>query len=225
LDPSVWVVIAAYNEERAIGDVLSGLKPYFPNVVIVDDGSRDATSQIARAHGANVLRHVFNRGQGAALQTGIEFALSRGAPFVATFDADGQHRVQDLQLMRKRLDETGADLALGSRFLGEAIGITTSRRLFLKAATWFELITTGVPLTDAHNGLRLIRRDAALRIRIRQDWMAHASDIIRQIGELKLKYIEVPCTIRYTDYSMAKGQSLLGSLQILKDLLMRELQR
>jgi glycosyltransferase involved in cell wall biosynthesis len=137
-------VIAAYNEERSIADVLSGLKPYFPNVVVVDDGSRDATSQIARANGANVLRHVFNRGQGAALQTGIEFALSRGAPFVATFDADGQHRVQDLQLMRKRLDETGADIALGSRFLGEAIGITTSRRLLLKAAGLFSsLIVEG----------------------------------------------------------------------------------
>jgi glycosyltransferase involved in cell wall biosynthesis len=219
----LWIVIAAKNEERAIGQVLDEVTPTYPNVVVVDDGSTDATGPIANEHGAIVLRHVINRGQGAALQTGIDYALIRGAPSIATFDADGQHSVGDLAVMLARIAETGADVALGSRFLGSAPGMSTQRRLLLKAAVLVQVLTTGVRLTDAHNGLRVFSRAAVQRIRLEQDRMAHASEIIRQIGELDLKFVETPCTIRYTAYSVQKGQKLSGSLNILMDLAIKGL--
>src|SRR5688500_16903207 len=92
----LYIVIAAFNEAKAIGEVVRELLPLYPNVVVVDDGSRDETCDRAHEAGAIVLRHVVNRGQGAALQTGISYALKRGARFVVTFDADGQHRPEDI---------------------------------------------------------------------------------------------------------------------------------
>jgi len=91
----VWVVVAAYNEERRLGETLRGLCAVCPNVVVVDDGSSDGTERVALAHSVWVLRHVVNCGQGAALQTGIDFALRQGAEVVVTFDADGQHAADE----------------------------------------------------------------------------------------------------------------------------------
>jgi len=218
---TVWIVIAARNEELVIGQVVGELRGRFGHVVVVDDGSTDDTGAVARQHGAVVLRHALNRGQGAALQTGLDYALGHGASYVATFDADGQHNPDDIPHMLARMEQEQVDVALGSRFLGQAVGMPAKRRLTLKAATLFQKLSTGLNLTDAHNGLRLFSRAAAKAIRIQQDRMAHASEIVAQIGRQRLKYVEVPCTIRYTEYSMAKGQKLSGSLTILLDLAMR----
>lgn len=217
----VWIVIAARNEATAIGGVVRELLGRFGHVVVVDDGSGDGTGREARRNGAMVLRHVINRGQGAALQTGIDYAVAGGARYIATFDADGQHDPEDVAVMLRRLEEERADIALGSRFLGRTVGMPGLRRWTLKAATAFQKLTTGMDLTDAHNGLRLFSRRAAQAIRIHQDRMAHASEIVAQIGRKRLRYVEVPCTIRYTEYSMRKGQKLSGSLRILLDLAMR----
>jgi|KBSSwiStaDraftv2_1062776.scaffolds.fasta_scaffold208553_2 glycosyltransferase involved in cell wall biosynthesis len=218
---SVWIVIAARNEETAIGQVVAELRDRYEHVVVVDDGSTDRTNEVARQNGAHVLRHAINRGQGAALQTGMNYAVEHGARFVVTFDADGQHNPDDIPVMLARLEQGRADVALGSRFLGSAVGMPLQRKLTLRLATLFQKLTTGMDLTDAHNGLRLFSRRAAEAIRIQQDRMAHASEIIAQIGRLGLRYVEVPCTIRYTEYSIAKGQRLSGSLTILLDLAMQ----
>jgi len=218
---SVWIVIAARNEETAIGQVVAELRDRYEHVVVVDDGSTDRTNEVARQNGAHVLRHAINRGQGAALQTGMNYAVEHGARFVVTFDADGQHNPDDIPVMLARLEQGRADVALGSRFLGSAVGMPLQRKLTLRLATLFQKLTTGMDLTDAHNGLRLFSRRAAEAIRIQQDRMAHASEIIAQIGRLGLRYVEVPCTIRYTEYSIAKGQRLSGSLTILLDLSMQ----
>jgi len=220
-----WVVVPAYREAAVIRRTVAGLRVRFPNVVVVNDGSPDATAEEALAAGAAVVSHPINLGQGAALQTGIAYALSRGAAYVATFDADGQHRVEDLLRMLAILQAEPLDIVLGSRFAGRAPGLSTARRLALKAAVLLTNLTTGVRLTDAHNGLRVMTADAARRIELRQDQMAHASELVAQVGRLGLRFRELPVTITYTDYSVHKGQRLSNGFRILSDLVSGWLQR
>ena len=222
---NVWVVIAAYNEARVIGAVVADVNAAGHRVVVVDDGSNDATADLAARAGAVLIRHPINLGQGAALQTGIEFALAERADVVVTFDADGQHRAADVAGLIDALDRHGADFALGSRFLGEATELPPARRVLLKAATWFTRATTGLRVTDSHNGLRAMTRRGAGRIRLRQNRMAHASEILHQIAASGLTYVEAPVTIHYSAYSLAKGQTLFDALLIVLDLFARRLHR
>lgn len=220
----VFVVIPAYNEGSALGEVVSGLAGRFARIVVVDDGSVDDTAGIAWRAGATVLVHPVNLGQGAALQTGIAYALSKGAAFVVTFDADGQHDADDVPGMIDALAREGAQVALGSRFLeGSSTNATRARRMLLRAATVFTRITTGLKVTDAHNGLRVFSAAGAAAIRIRQNRMAHASEILAQIAANRIPYVECPVHIRYTEYSRAKGQSGFEALNILVDLFMQRL--
>ena len=220
-----WVVVPAWRESGIIRRTVSELRRHFVNVVVVDDGSRDATAAEALAAGAVVVRHSVNLGQGAALQTGIEYALAQGADYVATFDADGQHDVEDLLRMCTAVMSEPLDVVLGSRFAGSAPGMSTVRRVVLKAAIIFTNLTTGLRLTDAHNGLRIFRAAAVRRIELRQDQMAHASELLSQIRRLGLRYRELPVTITYSDYSLRKGQRLSNGFRILSDLVSGWLQR
>lgn len=215
---SIWIVIAAFNEGPAIRTVVADVLAEYPNVLVVDDGSSDDSAEEARAAGATVIHHIVNLGQGAALQTGIKFALARGAAAIVTFDADGQHLVEDIPALARPILDGEAEVALGSRFLGRAENITTAKLITLRLAILFTRLTTGVSFTDVHNGFRCLSPSAARKIRIQQDRMAHASEILDQIALLKLKYVEAPVTIRYTDYSKRKGQRISNSLHILADL-------
>jgi glycosyltransferase involved in cell wall biosynthesis len=218
-DRDVWVVIAAFNEAEVIrGVVAEVVAAGFP-VVVVDDGSRDGTAAAARMPGVVVLRHVINLGQGAALQTAIDYALRRGARHIVTFDADGQHRVEDIPGLIAALDR--ADVALGSRFLGGVEGAGAGRRALLRTATVVSNGMSGMKLTDAHCGLRAFRAGAAPRLRITQDRMAHASELLRKIKTSGLRVVEVPVTVRYTDYSMRKGQRGFAAVRILFDYFFR----
>jgi polyprenyl-phospho-N-acetylgalactosaminyl synthase len=168
-----------------------------------------------------VIRHPFNLGQGAALQTGIDYALAQAAEVIVTFDADGQHRLSDISRLAEALVQERADFALGSRFLGQAPNLPPLRRLVLRAATAFTRLTTGLQLTDTHNGLRAMTRRGAAAIRLRQNRMAHASEWLSQIAASGLRYVERPVTIEYTAYSLAKGQSIADAVLILLDLFAR----
>ena len=221
----VCVVIAAHNEAAAIARVVFGAKRAGYSALVVDDGSGDASAEIARAAGAAVVKHPFNLGQGAALQTGIEYALAGDAQIIVTFDADGQHRVSDISRLTDALVREHADFALGSRFLGQAPNLPPLRRLLLKAATAFTRLTTGLQLTDTHNGLRVMTRRGAAAIRLRQNRMAHASEFLVQIASSGLPCVERPCTIEYTAYSLAKGQRVRDAVLILLDLFARRLYR
>jgi polyprenyl-phospho-N-acetylgalactosaminyl synthase len=216
---AVWVVIPAFNEGPVIGEVVAQVLKLYPHAVVVDDASSDETAAIAAREGAVVLRHPVNLGQGAALQTGITFVLARGAEYIVTFDSDGQHQIADVANMMTALRESGAEVALGSRFCGRLIGAPRFRRFLLKAATLFTMLTTGLKVTDTHNGLRVFTRQAAAKIHIRQNRMAHASEILSQISQYGLRYIEVPVTIKYTEYSLRKGQSIGDAANVLADLL------
>lgn len=213
-----FVVIPAFNEDRVIADVLKEVLGVYPDVILVDDGSTDRTAEIAFEAGAQVLRHPFNLGQGAALQTGIDYAIRNGASLIVTFDADGQHEVGDVATMIGLLERNDADVVLGSRFLGRTDGLARSKRLLLKGAILFTNATSGLRLTDTHNGLRVMRARAARRIRLTQNGMAHASELLHQIAALRLRFIEAPVTVRYSAYSAAKGQAVTGALSILYDL-------
>lgn len=223
--PRVFVVVPAYNEAAAVGGVIGDLKSEFSDVVVVDDGSRDATSVEAKRAGAVVMRHMINRGQGAALQTGIEYSLRHGADVIVTFDADGQHRVEDVHRLVGALRSTGSDVAIGSRFLDLRSNVPALRRAMLRVAAFFMRMVSGVALTDAHNGLRALTRKAAEKIHLTIDGMAHASEIIDQIYSNHLSYTEVPIVVHYTEYSMKKGQSGLAAFRIAFDYLMKRLFR
>jgi len=222
---SVWIVIPAYNEQSTIEQVVSGLRRFYTNIAVVDDSSTDLTAIRARAAGAHVLRHPINLGQGASLQTGIDYALQNGACYVVTFDADLQHRTEDIPPLLEALRERGADFALGSRFLGKATNIDLSRKMLLKAAVLFTRLTTELKLTDVHNGMRAMTRRGASTLQIRQNRMAHASEVLQQIAKSRLPYVEVPVTVEYTPYSKAKGQRLSNSVNIVLELLTGALQR
>ena len=217
----LFVVIAAFNEVASIEPVAREVRTFVPNVVVVDDGSTDGTFDAARRAAKYVLRHVINRGQGAALQTGIEFALRHGARFILTFDADGQHRVEDIPAMLEPIWRGECEITLGSRFLGETINIPSTRRTTLRLAVLFTKIVNRVKLTDAHNGLRAFSRRAAETIHITMDRMAHASEILYNVRRHRLSYAEVPITVRYTEYSQNKGQrGVGGAIEIVTDLIL-----
>jgi len=214
-----WVVIAAYNEGAVIADVVDGVRREGWSVVVVDDGSRDETAAHARSAGVTVVRHAVNLGQGAALQTGIDFALRRGACHIVTFDADGQHAVEDIPALIAALDD--ADIALGSRFLGSVEGATRQRMMLLRTAVLMSNRMSGLRLTDAHCGLRAFRAEIAPHLRITQNRMAHASELLRKTKRSGVRVVEVPCTVRYTAHSMSKGQGGFQAVRILFDYFFR----
>ena len=225
LNTSTWLIIPAYNEAAVIGRVVADVVRRGYKVAVIDDGSTDETGRNAGSAGAVIVIHPINLGQGAALQTGIQFALRQGADYIVTFDADGQHRGADIVGLLDALTTNNADFALGSRFLGSAVAMPPSRRLLLMAATWFTRLTTGLKISDTHNGLRAMTRRGASRIKLRQNRMAHASELLDAIARSGLRYVEVPVTIEYSQYSLAKGQRLADSLRILVDLSAQRLHR
>lgn len=202
-----------------IGEVIRNARAVFPNIVCVDDGSTDASVETAAAAGAIVVKHPINLGQGAALRTGLDYALQdREARYFITFDSDGQHRVEDALAMAERIDSEELDVVIGSRFLDDRTKTGLLKKMVLKTAILFERLSTGVRLSDAHNGLRALNRTAATSIRIVQNRMAHASEIVAEIGRNKLRYAEQPVHVIYTDYSRSKGQSVWNAVNILSDL-------
>lgn len=209
-----WVVVPVFNEAQAAGTVIHELRRTFPNVIAVDDGSSDGSWDVIRAHATFALQHAVNRGQGAALQTGTDFALRRGALRIAHFDADGQHRVGDLVTMATAVASGSCDVALGDRFLG-GTRMSPLRALVIRMAALMHRVTSGIALGDVHNGLRVLSADAARQCELRADRMAHASELIDLIGASKLRVMQFPTTIDYTEYSLAKGQRTSASARIL----------
>ncbi len=202
-----------------MGGVVADLRKEFPNVVCIDDGSSDGSQDVARASGAVVIQHPINLGQGAALQTGFEYALQDPElDCIVTFDADGQHRIEDAKAMVERIRSGEADIVLGSRFLDKRTKLSPAKRVVLKTAAIQSRLATGMDLTDAHNGLRAISPSVASRIHLTQNRMAHASELVHQLAKMQSRYVEHPVEIIYTDYSKAKGQSLLNAVNIVFEL-------
>jgi glycosyltransferase involved in cell wall biosynthesis len=219
----VWIVIPAYNEASVIADVVADVRAVFPNVVCVDDGGRDDTGDRAFAAGAHVVRHPVNLGQGAAIQTGVEYARSRpGAQFFATFDADGQHQVKDVVRMLDRLQTEDLDIVIGTRFADQPPDrMPMLKRLLLPIVAKLSRSSRQLHLTDAHNGLRVFNKTVADGLNLTMNGMSHASEFVSLIVENHWRIAEQPVQILYTDYSMSKGQPLVNGVNIIVDGLLR----
>jgi len=221
----VAIIIPVYNEAKVVKKVIKSVLERYKYVICVDDGSKDSSLLEISKTDAYLVEHPINMGQGAALQTGIEFARQLPVDYFVTFDSDGQHRIQDVKPMLKEIENGEYDIILGSRFLGETVGLKNSKRIILKMAIKFSNITSGLKLTDTHNGLRLFNRKVAEEIQITLPDMAHASEILEIITKKKYKYKEVPVTIEYTDYSKSKGQSIINAVNIGFDTLLRKISK
>ena len=214
----------AFNEASVIGEVIAEVRSVFEHVVCVDDGSHDGTGDRALAAGAHLVRHPVNLGQGAAIQTGVEYARSRpGAAVFATFDADGQHRVKDVVRMIDRLTAEDLDIVVGTRF-GDGrppAAMPWLRRLLFPLIAKLSPASRRLGLTDAHNGLRVFNRTVADGLNLTMSGMSHASEFIALIVENGWRVGEEPVEILYTEYSMSKGQPLVNGVNIVFDGLLR----
>jgi glycosyltransferase involved in cell wall biosynthesis len=219
----VWIVVPAFNEATVIGDVIADVRSVFGNVVCVDDGSRDGTGDTALRAGAHVVRHPVNLGQGAAIQTGVEYARSKpGAAVFATFDADGQHRVKDVVRMIDRLTAEDLDIVIGTRFADHPPEqMPALRRVLFPLIAKLSPSSRKLGLTDAHNGLRVFDRAVADGLNLTMNGMAHASEFVALIVENGWRVAEEPVEILYTDYSKSKGQPLVNGVNIIFDGLLR----
>jgi glycosyltransferase involved in cell wall biosynthesis len=217
----VWVIVRARNEAGTLREVLDRLLAVGYRVVVVDDGSTDATSALAASRGALVVRHAVNIGPGAALTTGLVAALERGAAYVATLDADGQHDVDDLPRLLAPLAAGEADVVFGSRFLRreDRIRVPPARRLLLRGGIVFNALFTGRLLSDAHNGLRAFTRRAAAALDLRETGFAYATELLDQVARRKFRLLEVPVSVSYTRRSLAKGQTGWNAVNIVLDFL------
>ena len=216
----VWIVIPAFNEASVIGDVIADVRSVFDHVVCVDDGSRDDTGDVAWRAGAHAVRHPVNLGQGAAIQTGVEYARQQpGAAVFATFDADGQHRVKDVIRMIDRLSAEDVDLVVGTRFADPGVVSRTPllKRLVLRTAAALSRRSRKLGLTDAHNGLRVFNKKVADGLNLTMSGMSHADEFIALAYENHWRVTEEPVEILYTEYSMSKGQPLLNGVNIIFD--------
>lgn len=211
----VIAIVPAYNEALTIGSVVRDLSGQVDRVVVVDDGSSDATATTAAAAGAVVLRHAVNRGQGAALETGHSYARKVGADYVVHFDADGQFDAADIPGALALLQGGGKDILFGSRFLdGRSRMPWTKRVIFLPLLRLFERLSVGMTLTDAHNGFRVLSARALRAIRLTQDRMAHATEIVSLSRRHGLAVVEYPVKVLYREY----GQGVRGGFRVLVDL-------
>jgi polyprenyl-phospho-N-acetylgalactosaminyl synthase len=224
---AVFVVIPAYNEARALRQTVAPLVAEGYSIVVVDDGSGDRPAECLAGLPVVVLRHAVNLGQGAALQTGMDYAYRRGAAAVVHFDADGQHSSDEIPSLLAPIRSGVADVALGSRFLrsSDSSRVPVGRRIMLRVGVIVSATFTGLWLSDTHNGFRALSRRTLEHIQLRENRFAHASEILDQIRRKRIPYVEVPTTVNYTEYSRTKGQSSWNSVNILIDLLLDKLFR
>lgn len=217
--PGVWIVIPAFNEATVIGEVIADVRSVFDNVVCVDDGSTDDTGELAHRAGAHLVRHPVNLGQGAAIQTGVEYARKQpGAQMFATFDADGQHRVKDVATMIDRLTTEDVDIIIGTRFGGqETTRAPLLKRLVLRTAARLSRRGRRLGLTDTNNGLRVFNKTVADGLDITMSGMSHANEFVMLVAENHWRVAEQPVEVLYTEYSRSKGQPLLNGVNIIFD--------
>lgn len=216
-----WLIIPCYNEGQVIREVIEHARATFPHIVAVNDGSADNSAEQIHLAGAHLVNHPVNLGQGAAIQTGVEYARTQpGAKYFVTFDADGQHQVKDVVKMVERLRREELDIIVGTRFAGpkkDDDQVPFIKRVVLKTVVMLSPTTRKLGLSDAHNGLRVFNKTVAQQMNIRMNGMSHASEIVSMILDKKWRVAEEPVDILYTEYSMSKGQSLINGVNILAD--------
>lgn len=221
---NTYVIIPVFNEAFAVKNVIDSVLKTYPNVVCVNDGSTDQSMEIIKNTKAHLVNHPVNLGAGAALQTGIDFALlDKKAKYFITIDADGQHNIEDATSMLKFLEKNKIDIVIGSRFWGKTQNMTIFKKTLLKLAAIFSSSVSGVNLSDPHIGLRVFNRKFAEKLNLSMPDFSHASELVDRIKENKNSYAEMPVTVTYTKYSKSKGQPMLNAVNISFDVLINKL--
>jgi len=218
----IYIVIPAFNEALSIEKVIEDLFEYgYKNIVVVDDASTDKTSKTVEIFNIFLIKHPVNMGPGAAVKTGIDFAILDGADIIVTFDADGQHLAKDISALVEPIISNKADISLGNRFLNNTSNVPIFKKIILKTGAALTFLMYGVLSTDSHNGLKALSRSAALKIDIKSNGWEYCSEIIEEIVLKKVKYLEVPVTVKYTDYSIKKGQKIYNSFYIISKMFVK----
>lgn len=208
---NIYIIIPAFNEERLIGSVIDDIRGEgFDNLIVIDDGSFDNTFKIAEEKKCITLKHMINRGKGAATQTGFDAAKLLGADIVVTIDADGQHSAKDIKRLIEPLSKKETSIVLGSRFLKQDTpsDIPISRRIANYMANIITYIFYGIYVTDSQSGFRAYDRLALKNINTIMDRYEFESEVLLQIKTHGLNYKEIPIKVNYTEYSMTKYQGL-----------------
>lgn len=219
-NPKIFIIVPAYNEENKITEVLSKLTNNYKNIVVVDDASQDKTTDIVRKFPVILLEHKINRGQGAALETGNQYAFNNEADIIVHFDADGQFLVDEIEDLIKPIIHEGYEIVLGSRFLEKKSEMPWIKKHIIHSlARIVNRIFFGIKLTDPQSGFRAMSVDTARKIKIEQDQMAHCSEILHKAFKYKLKIKEIPMTVIYYRF----GNNFSGGLKILKDLIFNKI--
>lgn len=219
-----WIVIPAYNESVAVGGVITTLKDAgFDYILVVDDGSDDTTAEICIAAGARVVRHMINRGVGAATVTGMMVAFAEGADAVVTFDADGQHNVTDIANIIRPIADKDADVVLGYRkgFAHMPL-LRKIANIVGNIVTW---LVSGIWVRDSQSGLRAYSRKSFETMDLHANGYEFCSEVIRELHHHNLSFKQVPITVKYTEHSLSKGQSFDVGIGTLMKLVVRSLMR
>jgi UDP-N-acetylglucosamine---dolichyl-phosphate N-acetylglucosaminyltransferase len=204
----VFIIIPAFNEAKAIGKVLDDLLAIgYNKIIVIDDGSRDETFNISKNKGVVALRHIINRGKGAATQTGIDAARLLGADYAVTIDADGQHNPHEIESLLEPLFEDKYDVALGSRLISKS-KMPLSRKIVNRIGNLITYFFYGIYVSDSQSGMRAYNRKALSCINTTFDRYEFESEVLHQINIHKLRYIEIPITVTYSDYSMNKWKHI-----------------
>jgi glycosyltransferase involved in cell wall biosynthesis len=197
--PTIVACIPAFNEERHLAAVIRGARPYVDLVIVCDDGSRDKTSEVARALGAKVVRHERNLGYGSALSTLFDSAREENAEIVVTIDADGQHNPRDIPRLASPIMEGGADIVIGSRFLESSRAIPGYRKLGIRVITGATNLLSNQEITDGQSGFRCYNAHALNLISSAEMGMGASIEILMSAREKGLSIAEVPVKILYEE--------------------------
>ena len=216
----IYVIVPAFNEQNVIKDIINNLLKNFSNVIVINDGSNDKTLEIINDLDIKILNHEINLGVGAAVQTGFDYVSNiPGAKAVITFDADGQHLVDDAVAMAKEILICDEGIIFGTRFPKHSKNIPKVKRIVLKLIAKITDLVTGVTLSDAHNGLKAYKVSTIKELELQFSSYSYESELITQVAKKKIDYKEMSTDIKYTSYSIKKGQKLLNGLLIIEDLL------
>ena len=219
---NIYVLIPVFNEEKVIKEIILELKKSFKYIITVNDGSFDDSKKILENLNVILLNHPINLGQGAAIKTGLDY-INRytDADALITFDADGQHSIDDAINFAEEISKTEKDIIFGSRFIEDDSNVPIFKKIILKTATLLTNILLSVKLTDTHNGLKAIKTKVLDKIEISIDSYAFETELILEVAKKKIKYMELPTSIQYSEYSKQKGQSILNSIRIFEDIILR----
>jgi glycosyltransferase involved in cell wall biosynthesis len=194
----IAVLIPAYNASRSLRGVVEGVKGYGLNIVVIDDGSEDATAEIAHDAGVQLLRHHVNKGKGVALRTGFRFLLHQGYGAIITMDADGQHDPSFIPWFIRAYEEGVGGIIIGSR-TGEFGAISWLRRFWNQLGVKAVSKLTGTPLTDTQSGYRLIRAEVLQGLPLRATGYEMELELLIKGLKRGHRVIDIPVATRYAD--------------------------